>query len=64
MLIGMRVQGDTMPRPIYVTTANPSGSSSANTLPQQNPPYATEVIAGGFFGSFTTAGSQVYVLEE
>jgi hypothetical protein len=64
MLIGMRVQGDTMARPIYVTTANPSGSSSANTLPQQNPPYATEVIAGGFFGSFTVAGNQVYVLEE
>ena len=64
MLIGMRVQGDTMPRPIYVTTVNPSGSSSANTLPQQNPPYASEVIAGGFFGSFTTAASEVYVSEE
>lgn len=64
MLIGMRVQGDTLARPIYVTTANPSGSSSANTLPQQNPPYATEVISGGFFGSFTTASSQVYVSEE
>jgi hypothetical protein len=64
MLIGMRVQGDTMARPIYVTTANPSGSSSANTLPQQNPPYATEVIAGGFFGSFTVAADQVYVSEE
>lgn len=64
MLIGMRVQGDTMARPIYVTTANPSGSSSANTLPQQNPPYASEVIAGGFFGSFTTAPSQVHVSEE
>ena len=64
MLIGMRVQGDTMARPIYVTTKNPSGSYSANTLPQQNPPYATEVISGGFFGSFTTASSQVYVLEE
>lgn len=55
MLIGMRVQGDTMARPIYVTTANPSGSSSANTLPQQNPPDTTEVISGGFFGSLTTA---------
>lgn len=64
ILIGMRVQGDTMPRPIYVTTANPSGSTSANTLPQQNPPYPTEVIAGGFFGSFTTAASQAYVQEE
>lgn len=64
MLIGMRVQGDTMARPIYVTTENPSGSSSANTLPQQNPPYATEVITGGFFGSFTTASSEVYVSEE
>jgi hypothetical protein len=64
MLIGMRVQGDTMARPIYVTTVNPSGSNSANTLPQQNPPYATEVISGGFFGSFTTASSQVYVSEE
>ena len=64
MLIGMRVQGDTMARPIYVTTANPSGSNSANTLPQQNPPYATEVIWGGFFGSFTTASGQVYVSEE
>ncbi len=64
MLIGMRVQGDTMARPIYLTTVNPSGSSSANTLPQQNPPYATEVIAGGFFGSFTTAASQVYASEE
>ena len=64
MLIGMRVQGDTMARPIYVTTANPAGSNSANTLPQQNPPYATEVITGGFFGSFTTASSEVYVSEE
>lgn len=64
MLIGMRVHGDTMPRPIYVTTENPSSTYSANTLPQQNPPYATEVIAGGFFGSFTIAGSQVYVSEE
>jgi hypothetical protein len=64
MLVGTRVQGDTMPRPIYVTTGNPSGSYSANTLPQQDPPYATEVIAGGFFGSFTTASSQVYVSEE
>jgi hypothetical protein len=64
MLIGMRVQGDTMARPIYVSTVNPLGSSSANTLPQQNPPYATEVIAGGFFGTFTTASSQVYVSEE
>lgn len=64
MLIGMRVQGDTMARPIYVTTVTPSGSSSANTLPQQNPPYVTEVIAGGFFGSFTTAPSQIYVSEE
>ena len=62
MLIGMRVQGDTMPRPIYVTGT--PGSSSANTLPQQSPPYATEVIAGGFFGSFTTASSQIYVSEE
>ncbi len=64
MLIGMRVQGDTMARPIYVTTANPSGSNSANTLPQQNPPYASEVIAGGFFGSLTTASSQAYIWEE
>lgn len=65
MLIGMRVQGDTMARPIYVTTVNPSGSSSANPLPQQNPPYyATEVVAGGFFGSFTTASSGVYASEE
>lgn len=64
VLIGMRVQGDTMPRPVYVTTVNPVGSSSANTLPQQNPPYATEVISGGFFGSFTTASSEVYVSEE
>jgi len=64
MLIGMRVQGDTMPRPIYVTTANPSGSSSANTLPQQDPPYDSEVIAGGIFGGFTIAPSQVYISEE
>lgn len=64
MLVGMRVQGDTMPRPIYVTTENPSGSNSADTLPQQNPPYASEVIAGGFFGSFTTASSEVDVSEE
>ena len=64
MLVGMRVQGDTMPRPIYVTTQNPSGSSSADTLPQQDPPYATEVISGGFFGSFTTPSSEVYVSEE
>jgi hypothetical protein len=64
MLIGMRVQGDTMARPIYAITTNPSGSTSANTLPQQNPPYATEVISGGFFWTFTTAGSQVYVTEE
>jgi hypothetical protein len=62
MLIGMRVQNDTMPRPIFVIGT--AGSSSANTLPQQNPPYATEVISGGFFGSFTTAASQVFVSEE
>jgi hypothetical protein len=64
MLIGMRVQGDTVARPISVTMAGPSGSSSFSTLPAQSPPYATEVIAGGFFGSFTTAGSQIYVSEE
>ena len=64
MMIGMRVRGDTMPRPIYVSTTNPTGLSSANTLPQQSPPYPTEVIAGGFFGSFTTAASQVGVSEE
>jgi hypothetical protein len=64
MLIGMRVQGDTMARPIYVTTANPSGSNSANTLPQQSPPYATEVISGGFFGTSTTAPGEISVSEE
>lgn len=64
MLIGMRVRGDTMPRPIYGTTYNPSGSISANTPPQQNPPYATEVVAGGFFGSFTTASSGADIWEE
>lgn len=64
MLIGMRVQGDTMARPIYITTSSPSGSTAANALPQQNPPYASEVIAGGFFGGLTTAPGQVYVSEE
>jgi hypothetical protein len=64
MLVGMRVQGDTVPRPIYVTTENPSGSISANTLPQENPPYSSMVIVGGFFGSFTVAPSEVYVWEE
>lgn len=64
MLIGTRVQGDTMARPISVTTAGPSGSNPINTIPPQSPTYATEVIAGGFFGSFTVAANQVYVLEE
>lgn len=64
MLIGMRAQGDTMARPLYVTTQNPSGSASFNTLPQNAPPYASEVIAGGFFGTFTTASSEVYASEE
>ncbi len=64
MLIGMRVQGDTMPRPISLTTSGLIGSSSFSTIPSQSPPYATEVVAGGFFGTFTTAASEVYVSEE
>lgn len=64
MLIGMRVLGDTMARPISVTTTGLIGSSSFSTLPPQNPPYGTVVITGGFFGTFTTAASEVYVLEE
>ena len=64
MLIGMRVQGDTMARPISVTTTGLIGSSSFSTLPPQSPPYATVVITGGFFGTFTTAASEVYVSEE
>jgi hypothetical protein len=63
MLIGMRVQGDTMARPISVISG-PSGSNSFNNLPQQSPAYATGVIAGGFFGGFTTPPGQVYVWEE
>ena len=62
MLIGMRVQGDTMARPISVTGS--SGINSFNNIPAQSPTYPTEVISGGFFGSFTTASSQVYVSEE
>lgn len=64
MLIGTRVKGDTMARPISVTTSGAAGQSSFSTIPAQSPPYATQVIAGGFFGTFTTASSTVYVSEE
>jgi hypothetical protein len=64
MLIGMRVQADTMARPISVTTSGLIGSSSFSTLPPQSPPYASTVIAGGFFGTFSTPDSEVYVSEE
>jgi hypothetical protein len=64
MLIGMRVQGDTMARPISVTTTGLIGSSSFSTLPPQSPPYATVVITGGFFGTFNIPPSEVYFSEE
>lgn len=62
MLIGMRVQGNTMARPISVAAS--SGINSFNNIPAQMPTYPTEVIAGGFFGSFTTASSEIHVSEE
>lgn len=62
MLIGMRVQGDSLARPISVTGT--SGINSFSNIPSQKPPYPTVVIGGGFFGSFTAASTQVDVSEE
>ena len=45
MLIGMRVMGDTLARPIFAST--PSGSSSS--MPQ-SPPYPTQVLDFGISG--------------
>ncbi len=53
MLIGMRVQGETLARPIWVHTPTSSGST-----PPQSPPYATPVLAVGFTGGEYTAVEQ------